>query len=82
MLPIVPEGGHLYLQSDILHSLLKTKITDEIWSGRPIQYVRVFHQGPLIYTNGYVKIYNETDRPIGLTVILTLRIRIVPMSKV
>lgn len=63
MLPIVPEGGHLYLQSDILHSLLKTKITDEIWSGRPIQYVRVFHQGPLIYTNGYVKIYNETDRP-------------------
>ena len=63
MLPIVPEGGHLYLQSDILHSLLKTKITDEIWSGRLIQYVRVFHQGPLIYTNGYVKIYNETDRP-------------------
>ncbi len=56
-------GGKLYLQSDIFYSILNIGAPDGIWSNRPIQYVRIYNKGPLIYRGGYVKVYNETDRP-------------------
>ena len=61
-----PIDAKLYLQSDILYSILNIKTPNGIWGKRPIQYVRIYNKGPLIYRGGYVKIYNETDRPENL----------------